>query len=66
MSTSQQTTKTVEIVVTDSITCPNCGIAECYDDPTSPTGKRFNINAYKVADKHGYWWCRCNACKTWF
>lgn len=66
MSTSQQTTKTVEIIVTDSITCPNCGAAECYVDPESPTGKRFNINAYKVGDEHGYWWSRCNVCNGWF
>lgn len=66
MSTSRQTGKTVKILVADSIICPNCGVAECNDDPRSPTGKRFNINAYKIGDERGYWWSRCNVCKTWF
>lgn len=66
MLTSRKSAKTIELSVVDGITCANCGAVECYDDPTSPTGKRFNINAFKVADKHGYWWSRCNVCKTWF
>ncbi|MCG2841251.1 hypothetical protein L6Q21_09690 [Sandaracinobacter sp. RS1-74] len=55
-----------KIEVTDDLTCTNCGAPECYDDPTSPTGKRFNIRAFKVADKHGYWWSHCLVCETWF
>ncbi|RIA46435.1 hypothetical protein DFR49_0977 [Hephaestia caeni] len=66
MPNGQQTTQPIEIIVTESIRCPHCGAVECCDDPTSPTGKRFHINAYKVADRHGYWWSRCNVCKTWF
>lgn len=66
MPTSPPTNKTIEILVIDGITCPNCGAAECYEDSTSFTGKRFNINAFKVADKNGYWWSRCNVCETWF
>lgn len=64
MSIRKAASTTIELTVVETLNCPNCGSAECYDDPTSPTGKRFSINAFKVADQHGYWWSRCNVCKT--
>jgi hypothetical protein len=62
----QQTSKPLEIIVTNDLTCSSCGAAEYYDDPGSPSGSRLNIRVYKVGDKHGYWWSHCLVCDTWF
>lgn len=56
----------LKIVVTPGLTCPKCGAEECFRDPTSPTGLRFNIRAYRVGDAQGRWWSECLKCGEWF
>jgi hypothetical protein len=56
----------IKVKVVPSITCPTCGAEEAYEDPTSPTGMRFNIRAFRVDD-----WSECLICKkegreAWF
>ncbi len=49
------------IIVTDSLTCANCGAPEV-ENPEAPVAeRRFNIRAYRVDD-----WSECRKCGCWF
>lgn len=49
------------VVVTDALTCPNCGAPEV-EDRTLPVEQwRFNIRAFRVDD-----WSECRKCGCWF
>lgn len=53
------------IIVTDSLTCPNCGAPEV-QNPDAPVAEwRFNIRAHRVVDEAGSW-SECRACDQWF